>query len=81
MLKFSGFANLTSCLESLRASRRTEHVPRNSQLSAHRMLNKLVAAAEQLSIKCLRNASAHPEAQAITAACPKRGQRDWNNKA
>ena len=68
MLKFSGFADLTSCLESLQASTRFALATQCKQLSAHNVLNKLIAAARHVSITCLTKARAHREAQGIAAA-------------
>ena len=47
MLKFSGFANLTSCLECLRnQAEGGERSPHAAQPLAHKMLSKLAVAAE-----------------------------------
>ena len=48
MLKFSGFANLTSCLECLTKSSGSggEQIPQAAQILANKMLSKLAVAAE-----------------------------------
>ena len=57
MLKFSGFANLTSCLECLRNQAvEKEQMPQAAQILANEMLSKLAVAAEP----CQSDASRMP---------------------
>ncbi len=72
MLKFSGFANLTSCLAT-RDESTEERDPKATTRVAeqtHKALSKLAVEAEPCQSNASRAPNARPEARAIAAACP-----------
>ena len=92
MLKFSGFANLTSCLECCGlppkrlAHRRRKAKPQSRRRAANKgtesALSKLAVDAEP----CPSNASRAPRMRVLRrrrsrAAYPMKGDSCWNNKA
>ena len=94
MLKFSGFANLTSCLECCECGRSHRTRQKRKRAKPHarrRAANKLSheSALSKLAVgiePCPSNTSRAPEARVLRrkrsqAACPARGDSCWNNKA
>ena len=97
MLKFSGFANLTSCLECCESvwqrSHRTHTAekkrakPRARRRAANKLTHESALSKLAVGIEpCPSNTSRAPEARVLRrkrsqAACPARGDSCWNNKA
>ena len=84
MLKFSGFANLTSCLESSALKPKQRSAKQQQRLTQPKVHHCPVSWQSKRSLvhqMPQERRHAHLEARAIATACPVKDYSRWNNKA